>query len=508
MFFVYCILFSIPFLTLSYPLSTLCPLFHLSPSSIYPSIWPFSPSHFLRPIHNTHITGEKVTLGISILLSLVVFLLLVSKILPPTSLVLPLIAKYLLFTFLMNCISILATVIIINWNFRGPRTHKMPNWIRAVFLKYLPVVLLIKRPKKTRLRWMMEMPSLGVHYHPYRHSMSAGLPLGLPNGNNGAGPNGATSFPPDMGMRRGRETTDFTDALAPSSPSPTHHHHHHLYPHLSSQSSTLPPPPPHMSTSTLPQRAQMQPQPMSHHHHPHHHSPPPHHHHHLHQHALQQQHHPNCSAHTNGIRSSSCTNNNANSQQQQQQQQLDRCDAPSPPLPPITDDSIDTLYLTPEAYRATEAIEFIAEHLRSEDEYIQVSHFPILYSSNLSLSSCYYRFPSYHCRITFQSWLLRCLSCHLSLTVCLILSPWVDFTFWLRFSSLLSHGVWTSVSFLHDVSLIRPVISSFSPLHSFCLSVCLSVFLPLRLSVVFASLHLTSCLRVFTFLSFSSTFGL
>lgn len=36
------------------------------------------------------------------------------------------------------------------------------------------------------------------------------------------------------------------------------------------------------------------------------------------------------------------------------------------------DDSVDTLYLTPEAYRATEAIEFIAGHLRSEDEYIQV----------------------------------------------------------------------------------------------------------------------------------------
>lgn len=63
--------------------------------------------------------GEKVTLGISILLSLVVFLLLVSKILPPTSLVLPLIAKYLLFTFIMNTVSILVTVIIINWNFRG-----------------------------------------------------------------------------------------------------------------------------------------------------------------------------------------------------------------------------------------------------------------------------------------------------------------------------------------------------------------------------------------------------
>ena len=96
--------------------------------------------------------GEKVTLGISILLSLVVFLLLVSKILPPTSLVLPLIAKYLLFTFIMNTVSILVTVIIINWNFRGPRTHSMPNWIRVVFIKYLPIFLFMRRPKKTRLR--------------------------------------------------------------------------------------------------------------------------------------------------------------------------------------------------------------------------------------------------------------------------------------------------------------------------------------------------------------------
>lgn len=39
---------------------------------------------------------------------------------------------------------------------------------------------------------------------------------------------------------------------------------------------------------------------------------------------------------------------------------------------PKDDDFVDTPYLTPEAFRATEAIEFIAEHLRSEDEYIQV----------------------------------------------------------------------------------------------------------------------------------------
>ncbi|KAG9511311.1 Acetylcholine receptor subunit beta-like 1, partial [Fragariocoptes setiger] len=101
--------------------------------------------------------GEKVTLGISILLSLVVFLLLVSKILPPTSLVIPLIAKYLLFTFIMNCLSILVTIIIINFNFRGPRTHSMPDYIRVIFLEYLPSILRMRRPKKTRLRWMMDM---------------------------------------------------------------------------------------------------------------------------------------------------------------------------------------------------------------------------------------------------------------------------------------------------------------------------------------------------------------
>jgi hypothetical protein len=87
-------------------------------------------------------------------------MLLVSKILPPTSLVLPLIAKYLLFTFIMNCISILCTVVIINWNFRGPRTHRMPTWIRRLFLHYLPVLLFIRRPTRTRLARMLHMPAL------------------------------------------------------------------------------------------------------------------------------------------------------------------------------------------------------------------------------------------------------------------------------------------------------------------------------------------------------------
>lgn len=95
--------------------------------------------------------GEKITLCISILLALVVFLLLISKILPP-SLKIPLIAKYLLFTFIMNIFAICLTVIVINRNYRTPRTHKMPSWVRFVFLNLLPKFLFLERPDHD-IRW-------------------------------------------------------------------------------------------------------------------------------------------------------------------------------------------------------------------------------------------------------------------------------------------------------------------------------------------------------------------
>ncbi|VDO74962.1 unnamed protein product [Heligmosomoides polygyrus] len=89
--------------------------------------------------------SEKITLAISILLALVVFLLLVSKILPPTSSTIPLMAKYLLMTFVMNMITIMVTVVIINVYFRGPATHTMPQWVRTLFL-----TLELKRAREER----------------------------------------------------------------------------------------------------------------------------------------------------------------------------------------------------------------------------------------------------------------------------------------------------------------------------------------------------------------------
>ncbi|PRD34635.1 UNVERIFIED_CONTAM: nAChRalpha1 [Trichonephila clavipes] len=91
-------------------------------------------------------SGEKVSLSISIMLSLGVFFLLLSEIIPPTSLTVPLLGKYLLFTMILVSFSVIVTIAVLNVNFRSPATHKMAPWVRKVFLEILPKFLFMKRP--------------------------------------------------------------------------------------------------------------------------------------------------------------------------------------------------------------------------------------------------------------------------------------------------------------------------------------------------------------------------
>lgn len=93
--------------------------------------------------------GEKITLCISVLLSLTVFLLLITEIIPSTSLVIPLIGEYLLFTMVFVTLSIIITVFVLNVHHRSPQTHSMPQWVRRVFLDLVPRVLFMKRPPGT-----------------------------------------------------------------------------------------------------------------------------------------------------------------------------------------------------------------------------------------------------------------------------------------------------------------------------------------------------------------------
>ncbi|XP_067633762.1 acetylcholine receptor subunit alpha-like 2 [Eurosta solidaginis] len=92
-------------------------------------------------------SGEKIALCISILLSQTMFFLLISEIIPSTSLALPLLGKYLLFTMLLVGLSVVITIIILNIHYRKPSTHKMAPWVRAFFIKRLPKLLLMRVPK-------------------------------------------------------------------------------------------------------------------------------------------------------------------------------------------------------------------------------------------------------------------------------------------------------------------------------------------------------------------------
>uniref|UniRef100_A0A8C8A060 Cholinergic receptor, nicotinic, alpha 6 n=1 Tax=Oryzias sinensis TaxID=183150 RepID=A0A8C8A060_9TELE len=89
--------------------------------------------------------GEKVTLCISVLLSLTVFLLVITETIPSTSLVIPLIGEYLLFTMIFVTLSIVITVFVLNVHYRTPMTHTMPGWVHLVEDDWKYVAMVIDR---------------------------------------------------------------------------------------------------------------------------------------------------------------------------------------------------------------------------------------------------------------------------------------------------------------------------------------------------------------------------
>ncbi|XP_045775319.1 acetylcholine receptor subunit beta-like 2 isoform X4 [Maniola jurtina] len=92
-------------------------------------------------------SGEKISLCISILVSLTVFFLGLAEIIPPTSLAIPLLGKYLLFTMILVSLSVWVTVCIVNVHFRSPSTHTMSPWMKKLFLQLMPKLLMMRRTK-------------------------------------------------------------------------------------------------------------------------------------------------------------------------------------------------------------------------------------------------------------------------------------------------------------------------------------------------------------------------
>ncbi|KAG7468278.1 hypothetical protein MATL_G00141330 [Megalops atlanticus] len=97
-------------------------------------------------------SGEKISLGITVLLSLTVFMLLVAEIMPATSDSVPLIAQYFATTMVIVGLSVIATVLVLQYHHHDPDGGKMPRWTRVVLLNWCAWFLRMKRPGEERVR--------------------------------------------------------------------------------------------------------------------------------------------------------------------------------------------------------------------------------------------------------------------------------------------------------------------------------------------------------------------
>uniref|UniRef100_A0A8C6WUP3 Cholinergic receptor, nicotinic, alpha 7 (neuronal) n=1 Tax=Neogobius melanostomus TaxID=47308 RepID=A0A8C6WUP3_9GOBI len=143
-------------------------------------------------------SGEKISLGITVLLSLTVFMLLVAEIMPATSDTVPLICEYL-----STChhhghrgLSVIATVLVLQYHHHDPNGSKMPKWTRVFLLNWCAWFLRMKRPGEDKVR--PACPNKGL-----RSSLSS-MDV-LPNGTAGHLTNTSNiATSPDSGVMCGR----------------------------------------------------------------------------------------------------------------------------------------------------------------------------------------------------------------------------------------------------------------------------------------------------------------
>ncbi|KAH9579664.1 Neuronal acetylcholine receptor subunit alpha-3 [Schistosoma haematobium] len=95
--------------------------------------------------------GEKISLGVTILLSLTMFLQLVADKLPQTSEAIPLIGIYFSCTMFMCSLSIVFTVLVLNYHHRSADCIAVPAWIRNIVNTYLAKLMCMEPPKRSQI---------------------------------------------------------------------------------------------------------------------------------------------------------------------------------------------------------------------------------------------------------------------------------------------------------------------------------------------------------------------
>jgi nicotinic acetylcholine receptor len=116
--------------------------------------------------------SEKISISITILLSLSMFQLLLLDLVPATSLTIPLLGKYILFTNCVLCGSIICSVVSLNVHYRGKKVGIMGKFTKWFFLDMLAKLMCIQIPAPAKHDQYM-------HDHwspPWRHSAGISRP--------------------------------------------------------------------------------------------------------------------------------------------------------------------------------------------------------------------------------------------------------------------------------------------------------------------------------------------
>uniref|UniRef100_A0A8C5DP30 Neuronal acetylcholine receptor subunit alpha-9-II-like n=1 Tax=Gouania willdenowi TaxID=441366 RepID=A0A8C5DP30_GOUWI len=87
-------------------------------------------------------SGEKVSLGVTVLLALTVFQLMVAESMPPSESV-PLIGKYYIATMTMVTASTSLTIFIMNIHFCGPEAKPVPHWAKVLIIDYMSKIFFV-----------------------------------------------------------------------------------------------------------------------------------------------------------------------------------------------------------------------------------------------------------------------------------------------------------------------------------------------------------------------------
>ncbi|XP_050419433.1 neuronal acetylcholine receptor subunit alpha-10 isoform X2 [Patella vulgata] len=105
-------------------------------------------------------SGEKISMGITTLLSMTVFLMILAENMPPTSDVLPLVGLYYGITIAIVSFATGMTVFTLNIHHKGARGAEVPRIIKVIFFKYVARIMFIRLelPEQTPPEKGMKIP--------------------------------------------------------------------------------------------------------------------------------------------------------------------------------------------------------------------------------------------------------------------------------------------------------------------------------------------------------------